>query len=189
MIGGDTTGRQSPSGYHEWSFDVKAKYLLKSNMQLIFATQLLQQQKVPVYHKIQLENFAINEMQPQQRLLSYIRLQVQGRSRLVKGLEVTASFQQHTEGRNSRKNGSSILRRERDNTGTGGLAIGILSEINSVWTANTGIELYQDRVSSTRKDMNDQTGTAVQKRGLYPDGQIMAIILLTAFIISVLENG
>ena len=58
MIGGDTTGKQSPSGYNEWSFDVKAKFLLKENMQLTLANQFLQQQNVPVYHKVILENFA-----------------------------------------------------------------------------------------------------------------------------------
>jgi hemoglobin/transferrin/lactoferrin receptor protein len=170
LIGGDTTGKQSPSGYDEWSFDFKTKYLLKPHMQLILATQFLRQQSVPVYHKLQLENFAINEMDPQQRLLSYARLQVHGRSRLVRELEATLSFQQQTEGRNSRKNGSSILRSERDNTNTAGFTIDMFSDINKIWTANSGIELYHDRVSSSRKDVSIQNGATVQNRGLYPDG-------------------
>jgi hemoglobin/transferrin/lactoferrin receptor protein len=170
LVGGDTTGSQSPSGYDEWSADFKAKYLLKPGMQLIFATQFLQQQSVPVYHKVRLENFAINEMDPQQRLLSYARLQVNGHSRMVRGLEATLSFQQQTEGRKSRKNGSSILRSERDNTSTAGLTIDIFSHISKAWTANSGIELYHDKVSSSRKDTDMQSGTTAQKRGLYPDG-------------------
>ncbi len=169
LIGGDTTGRQSPSGYDEWSFDFKAKYLLKPDIQLIFATQFLRQQSVPVYHKLLLENFAINEMDPQQRLLSYARLHVKGHSRLVSGLQATLSFQQQTEGRNSRKNGSSILRSERDQTNTAGFTIDVSSEINKIWTASTGIELYRDGVGSTRKDIDIQSGATVQKRGLYPD--------------------
>jgi hemoglobin/transferrin/lactoferrin receptor protein len=170
LIGGDTTGRQSPSGYDEWSFDCKTKYLLQPDIQLTFATQFLQQQAVPVYHKLQLENFAINEMDPQQRLLSYARLQVHGRSRIVRGLEATLSFQQQTEGRRSSKNGSSILRSERDNTNTAGFTIDVFSDINKIWTANSGIELYHDRVGSTRKDIDVQNGTTALKRGLYPDG-------------------
>ncbi len=170
LIGGDTTGRQSPSRYDEWSFDFKTKYLLQPDVQLTFATHFLRQQSVPVYHKLQLENFAINEMNPQQRLLSYARLQVHGRSRLIRELEATLSFQQQTEGRNSRKNGSSILRSERDNTGTAGFTIDVFSSINKIWTANSGIELYHDRVGSTRKDIDMQSGATAQKRGLYPDG-------------------
>lgn len=169
IIGGDTTGKQSPSGYDEWSFDAKAKFLLKENMQLILANQLLQQQHVPVYHKVRLENFSLNEMDPQQRLFSYAKLILQNRSTLFKETEFTISFQQGTEGRNSRKNGSTTLRKERDKTSTIGITADVASAFNKIWTANSGIEVYTDRVGSIREDMNIQTGASSSKRGLYPD--------------------
>ena len=114
LVGGDTTGRQSPSGYDEWSLDMKAKFLLTENIRLTVANQFLQQKNVPVYHKVLLENFAVNEMDPQQRLLSYARLDLQGRSRLMKQTEISLSYQQSIEGRNSLKNGSTSLRKEKD---------------------------------------------------------------------------
>ncbi len=169
IIGGDTTGKQSPSGYDEWSFDVKAKFLVKENMQLILANQLLQQRHVPVYHKIQLENFSLNEMDPQQRLLSYAKLSLQSHSSLFKETEFTISFQQGTEGRNSQKNGSTTLRKEKDRTSTIGITADVASVFNKIWTANSGIEVYTDRVGSLREDVNIQTGAASSKRGLYPD--------------------
>lgn len=169
IIGGDTTGKQSPSGYNEWAFDVKAKFLVKENIQLTLANQFLQQQHVPVYHKVQLENFAVNEMDPQQRLLTYARVNVQGRSLLVKETEITFSFQQGIEGRNSLKNGSTALRKEKDQTKTTGITADVLSAINKRWTANSGIEIYYDKVNSTRQDINTQTNVADVKRGLYPD--------------------
>jgi hemoglobin/transferrin/lactoferrin receptor protein len=169
IIGGDTTGKQSPSGYNEWAFDVKAKFLLKENIQLTVANQFLQQQHVPVYHKVQLENFAVNEMDPQQRLLTYARVNVQGRSLLVKETEITLSFQQGIEGRNSLKNGSAALRKEKDQTKTTGITADVLSVINTRWTANSGIEIYTDKVNSSRQDINTQTSAADIKRGLYPD--------------------
>lgn len=169
IIGGDTTSKQSPSGYDEWSFDAKAKFLLKENMQLILANQLLQQQHVPVYHKVRLENFSLNEMDPQQRLFSYAKLISQSRSRLFKETEFTISFQQGTEGRNSRKNGSTTLRKERDKTSTIGITVDVASAFNKIWTANSGIEVYTDRVGSIREDINIQTGSSSSKRGLYPD--------------------
>lgn len=169
IIGGDTTGKQSPSGYDEWSFDTKAKFLLKENIQLILANQLLQQQHVPVYHKVRLENFSLNEMDPQQRLFSYAKLILQSRSLLFKETEFTVSFQQGTEGRNSRKNGSTTLRNERDKTSTIGITADVASAFNKIWTANSGIEVYTDRVGSIREDINIQTGASSSKRGLYPD--------------------
>ncbi len=169
LVGGDTTGRQSPSGYDEWSLDMKAKFLLKENIQLTVANQFLQQGNVPVYHKVLLENFTINEMDPQQRLLSYARMNVQGKSSLFKETEVTFSFQQTIELRNSLKNGTTSLRKEKDKINTIGFTTDVFSEFNKIWTANSGIELYYDKVGSTREDMNTQTGVSLPKRGLYPD--------------------
>lgn len=169
LIGGDTTGRQSPSGYEEWSVDIKAKFLLREKIQLVIANQFLRQGHVPVYHKVKLENFGLNEMDPQQRLLSYGRLIIQGNSALLKETAVTISFQQGIEGRSSQKNGSNLLRKERDQTSTVGITADILSEFNKVWTANSGAEVYLDKVGSTRKDITTTTGATVSKRGLYPD--------------------
>ncbi|MGZ8551693.1 MAG: TonB-dependent receptor, partial [Chitinophagaceae bacterium] len=169
LVGGDTTGRQSPSGYDEWSLDMKAKFLLKENIQLTIANQFLQQENVPVYHKVVLENFAVNEMDPQQRLLSYARINAQGKSSFFKETEITLSYQQTIEGRNSRKNGTTGLRKEKDKINTLGFTTDIFSEFNNVWTANSGIELYYDKVGSTREDIDIQTGLSSPKRGLYPD--------------------
>jgi hemoglobin/transferrin/lactoferrin receptor protein len=169
LIGGDTTGKQSPSGYDEWAFDIKAKWKLSEKMQFTAATQFLQQQHVPVYHKVRLEDFAVNEMEPQRRLLSYAKLNTKGRNRLLKEIEVTLSYQQNAEGRSSIKNNSTTLRKERDEINTAGFTIDVVSTIESRWTANSGIELYHDNVSSTRNDINTQTALNVPKRGLYPD--------------------
>jgi hemoglobin/transferrin/lactoferrin receptor protein len=54
LVGGDTSGRQSPSGYKELALDLKTKFLLRPNVQLTVAHQRIQQQDVPVYHKIKL---------------------------------------------------------------------------------------------------------------------------------------
>lgn len=170
LVGGDTTGRQSPSGYDEWSLDMKAKFLLSENIQLTVANQFLQQKNVPVYHKVVLENFAVNEMDIQQRLLSYARMNILGKSSVFKETEITLSFQQSIEGRSSRKNGSSSsLRKERDGIKTMGFTADVFSEFNKIWTANSGIELYYDNVGSTRKDINIQTSVSSNLRGLYPD--------------------
>lgn len=169
LIGGDTTGKQSPSGYKEWSADLKAKWKLNPETELIMAGQLLQQSHVPVYHKLVLEDFAVNEMDPQQRLLTYARLRRRGRSVFFRQTEITLSYQQGMEGRYSRKNGTNILRKEKDETNTIGLTADFFSAFTRHWTANSGVELYQDKVSSTRADQNIISGMETAKRGLYPD--------------------
>lgn len=169
LVGGDTTRTQTPSGYDEWSFDIKTKFLINSNTQLTVANQFLQQQHVPVYYKVVLENFDVNEMNPQERLLSYARLNTEGKSAIFKESEITVSLQQNIEGRNSLKNGSTSLRKENDRVRTLGVTASIFSEFNKNWTANSGIELYQDKINSTRNDVETQTGVSSAKRGLYSD--------------------
>ncbi len=170
LIGGDTTGRQSPSGYKELALDVKTKFRLKSNVQLTLAHQMLKQQNVPVYHKVKLENYALNEMSPQERGMTYAKVNWTTNNRAIKDINVVASLQNSIEQRNSRKNNSNELRKERDKINTVGLTIDVFSQIKSWWTANSGADLYYDKVYSTREDINTQTEAKSAKRGLYPDG-------------------
>ena len=168
LIGGDTTGRQSLSGYKEWSFDTKAKIALRKNIELTLAYQFFEQFNVPVYHKLKLENFALNEFDPQKRSLAYARLNIQGNTVLTKEIEVIGSWQKTAEGRNSRKNGSNTLRKENDGINTLGFTVDVLSQFSEAWTSNSGIDLYHDKVESGRKDINTQNGSVTEMRGLYP---------------------
>ena len=172
LIGGDTTGKQSPSGYDEWGLDLNLKFSLQKNTTLQFVSQLLQQQHVPVYHKVRLENFQLNEMDPQRRLFSYARLRKVNGSRIFKETELTVSLQEGKEGRNNQKNGSQVLRQERDRVRTAGLTLDINSVLTRHWSANSGIEVYLDKIFSTREDINLSTAVADQKRGLYPDRSV-----------------
>jgi|CXWL01.1.fsa_nt_gi outer membrane receptor protein involved in Fe transport len=168
LIGGDTTGKQSPSGYKELAADLKMKFLVSEKWQFILSHQSLQQQHVPVYHKMILENFAINEMDPQKRILNYARLKGNTANLFFKQIEITTSWQQSIEGRNSRKNGSATLRKENDKINTLGFTADVLTQINNWWAANSGIEIYTDKVESTREDVNQSTNVSKQLRGLYP---------------------
>lgn len=169
LIGGDTTGKQSPSGYDEWGTDLNLKLRLNEDLTLQVVSQLLQQQHVPVFHKVQLENFLLNEMDPQRRLFSYARIRKVNGSRIFRETELTVSFQEGKEGRNNQKNGSQVLRVERDRVRTAGLTLDNISVFSRHWSANSGIEIYLDKVFSTREDINLSTSTTEQKRGLYPD--------------------
>ena len=150
LIGGDTSGKQSPSGYKELAFDAKVKLRLKENVGLTVAHQFFQQQHVPVYHRVVLENFALNEFDPQQRMLTYAKLNTETKNNLFREIAFIASWQQTIEGRNSRRNGSNILRRERDKVNTLGFTVDVASHFSKVWSANSGVEVYADKVNSMR---------------------------------------
>lgn len=174
LVGGDTTGTQTPSGYREFDFDLKGKFALTQRTTLTLAHQNVHQQLVPVYHKVQLENFAVNEFDPQRRALSYARLEQSLDRGVWQSLSVTASLHQTEEGRRSQKNGSSVERYENDRVRSLGFGAQVGNRFNSRWSANSGVEVYHDLVNSTRTDTDQSTSEVTEKRGLYPDGATMA---------------
>lgn len=170
LIGGKETGRQSPSGYDEQAFDAKIMAQLNSAVQLTLASQMTRQEHVPLYHKIVLENYLQNEFDPQQRMLSYARMNIKGNHKLLNRIKITASWQNSEEGRLSRKNESSVQVREKDKVNTLGLTLEVNSKPFNAWTATSGIEIYHDKVGSTRREHTvDGNSPVIQKRGLYPD--------------------
>lgn len=170
LIGGKNTGTQSPSGYREYAFDTKIAFELEKNITLTFANQLLKQSHVPIYHKVLLENYALNEFEPQQHMISYARLNIQGSRKLFNQIKVITSWQNNTEGRISQKNGNNLLVKEVDRVNTLGVTADIFSSLSSLWSANSGVEFYHDNVGSKRSEINTLlSGSFVAKRGLYPD--------------------
>lgn len=170
LIGGKNTGKQSPSGYNEYAFDTKIAFAVKDNIQLTFANQFFRQENVPIYHKVVLENYLLNEFDQQQRMLTYARMNIQGHQKLFNQVKLIASWQEGIEGRNFQKNGSSLLTKERDEINTLGFTADINSRLSNKWTVNSGIEIYHDQVGSTKNEITDSgSGLIVEKRGLYPD--------------------
>jgi hemoglobin/transferrin/lactoferrin receptor protein len=169
IVGGDTTGRQSPSGYKELAFDIKGKFKISENWESVISHQTVQQKNIPLFFRIKLENFAINEFNPQNRSLSYFQLNGKTDKELLKSIGFTASLQNTSEQRNTRKNGSDVLRTETDKVETLGLTLNVISSISNSWTASSGIEFYQDVVNSDRIDQNIKTNSIQKSRGLYPD--------------------
>jgi hemoglobin/transferrin/lactoferrin receptor protein len=170
LVGGKETGVQSPSGYTEYAFDGKLLFALKENMQLTLASQFLNQSHVPVYHKVVLENYEVNEFQPQQRLMNYARLNIQGRKKIFNQVKFIASWQQNTENTAAQKNNTVLMQLDSNRVNTLGFVADVTSAFSKIWSANSGIEFYHDVVSSSRL-VTDNSGVVppLEKRGLYPD--------------------
>lgn len=173
LVGGDTTGRQQPSAYRELDFDLKGKIALSRRAILTLVHQNVHQTEVPVFHKVQLENFALNQFEPQRRALSYARLEQNLDHGIWKSLRVTTSLHQTEEGRESRKNGSRVLRVENDQVRSLGTNAQITNVFSKYWSANSGLEFYHDLVQSGRTDLDQNTGVTTSKRGLYPNNASM----------------
>ncbi len=173
LVGGDTTGRQNPTGYKEIDFDLKGKILLSPSSDLTISYQSVNQNDVPVYHKVILENYAVNKMDPQKRNLAYLKLNQKVNASLLKSLLFKASFQYSEEGRELRKNGSSVLRTENDKVYSSAFSAEAFTKKGIVWSANSGLEVYHDEVKSVRTDSDLSMNETDSKRGLYPDGANM----------------
>jgi outer membrane receptor protein involved in Fe transport len=174
IVGGDTTGIQAPNGYRELDYDLKSKIRLSPSSVVTLAYQNVHQQDVDVYHKVELENYAVNKMDPQNRKLAYIRLNQDMNHGIMKSATLTASMQNTEEGRESRKNGSNTLRNENDKVRSLAFSAETHTSKGETWSTSSGIEIYNDLVNSTRTDTDLSTSAAVSKRGLYPDGSTMS---------------
>ncbi len=176
IVGGDTTGRQTPTGYKELDFDLKGKIFFSQSTDLTLLFQHVRQMDVPVYHKISLENYALYKMDPQERDLGYLRFKHRFNEGILKSAVLTASLHNSEEGREMQKKGSLLYRKENDKVHSYGVSAEVLVSSGKIWSANNGIEVYHDLVNSSRTDIDLSTYAAVQKRGLYPDGAEMTSI-------------
>lgn len=170
LVGGDTTGRQTPSGYRERAVNAALRLKLTNAAELTLAHQSLEQRHVPVYFRYRLENFALNEFDPQRRNLTYAKLETSSENRFFQKITATLSHQATREGRISQRRGSASRRTETDRVRTLGATANVFSQLSPTWTANSGVEIYQDLVNSDRVDENQTTGQRSTSRGLYPDG-------------------
>ena len=169
LIGGDTTGVQSPSGYKEQAYDLQAKWKLKNKSMITLASQQLIQKEVPLYHRVKLENFAYYHFAPQVRGLHYAKWELTAKSKLISSASFTASFQQTKEVRKYLKNGNANQFEETDKVKTFGLSAEIHSSIKPNWTAISGVEWYHDLVNSNKQQISVSNGSVLMQRGLYPD--------------------
>lgn len=169
LLAGKSIGIQKPTGYDEKALNLKTK--LKFNQsEIVLAHQTFVADHVPLYHKVVLENFKINEFGEQKRKLSYFKFNQNTSSKYFENISIIASLQNTYESRISQKNNSNTKTFELDQVKTIGLTTNFQSTIVSNWKANSGIELYNDLVKSEKQSQN-VTSEVITKlaRALYPN--------------------
>ncbi|MFZ9171246.1 MAG: TonB-dependent receptor plug domain-containing protein [Sediminibacterium sp.] len=170
IVGGEGIGHQAPSGYREKNYDIKAKVKLTSNQEITLSTQNTIQRDIPIYHKIVLENFKINQVDKQVHNLNYLKYRYANNSKVISEILVTLSQQRSIENRSNQKNNASLLRKERDTIHTTGITAEMIVKPRKNWISNTGVDIYSDLVNSNTIETNTSATTQTQKRGLYPNG-------------------
>ena len=170
--GGESVGKQAPTGYSERNYDLKTKIKIDNKQELTISSQNTTQKNIPIYHKILLENFRVNQMDDQIHNLHYAKYKYKGNNKLVNELIVNTSIQRALENRSLQKNNAVIIRNENDTIHTTGVTAEIISKPTSFWTINTGFDYYKDRVNSIATELNTSTSHRILKRGLYPNKSI-----------------
>ena len=170
--GGESVGKQAPTGYSERNYDLKTKIKIDNKQELTISSQNTTQKNIPIYHKILLENFRVNQMDDQIHNLHYVKYKYKGNTKLVNELILNTSIQRSVENRSLQKNNAIIKRNENDTIHTTCITAEIISKPTNFWTINTGFDYYKDRVNSIASELNTSTSNQILKRGLYPNKSI-----------------
>ncbi|MCU0375609.1 MAG: TonB-dependent receptor [Chitinophagaceae bacterium] len=168
LYGGDSTGRQRPSGYNERNWNLKAKLAVGKQATITLSAQQVNQYDVPLYHRVRLENFEYYNFHPQRMLISYARLAVLAKGGPLKQWSITPVYKRSTEARQYHRNGNANYFYEQDAINSIGTVVETNWQFAKNWTSNTGAEWYYDKVASERNLTN--TAGTTRQRGLYPDG-------------------
>ena len=169
IVRGVGLGLQRPTGYNEWDYFGKIRQKVSKTWVIEGLLQTTQQTQVPVFHKIQLENFKINEMDLQKYQRGYLKTVGQYENPIFRKIEFSVSQQTSIEQRKLQKNASTSLRAERDEINTMGILANVQSQFSSTWSAHSGIDYFNDRINSSREDINLTNNSIKALRGLYPN--------------------
>jgi outer membrane receptor protein involved in Fe transport len=172
LWGGESVGKQTPTGYTEKNYDLKVKIKINDRQELTISSQNTAQSNVPIYHKIVLENYKINQVDKQIRNLNYLKYKFKGKTKWFNEFIFNASKQRSVEKRSLQKNNAAILRNENDTIHTTGVTAEIISNPTNFWSINTGFDYYKDKVNSIATELNTSTSAQNLKRGLYPNNAV-----------------
>jgi len=178
IVAGGDLGTLTPTGYPEKALDGVIKHRFNNKQLLTGSVQFHRQEDVPLYHKIENGDYSRYHFDPQQRLLSYLRLESFYESPLFSKIRYTVSYQNSLEKRIKQKSGSTITDEEEDKVSTFNGSVEVFSRPASYWDISSGIEYYHDYVRSRIFSTDEQSGESQTGRGLYPDGSTAGSIAL-----------
>lgn len=169
VVAGGSLGTLIPTGYNEYSVDVKLKQRINKNQEVIGAYQHHNLMHVPLYHKVVSGEYSTYEFDPQRRDLGYLRWKIGIGNKVFKSLTYTASWQNSLEVRKKQKVGEPVFRTERDEVQTIGNTLELISAPATNLLISSGLEFYHDNIYSSATELDGSNDVLVDLRGLYPD--------------------
>lgn len=166
---GQGLGKQAPSSYNERAADAKAVLKLSKRSQLTLAYNGVFQSEIERYDQY-VTVAQVAQFDPQTRQLAYGRFNWEGRSPWMQGLSLTASWQFAEEGRIFQRKNNVNRVEELDEIRTLGYVLEWHAQPAAFWKMTSGLELYNDQVSSAGININTETLARSTRRGLYPAG-------------------
>ncbi|MEM6342637.1 MAG: TonB-dependent receptor [Bacteroidota bacterium] len=160
--------------YKERAGDFKARIKLSPKQELTLAYQFIRQTEVEDFAALQYEDFEENQLLPRQRELSYIRYGAYTDNEWFQEIRATVSYQSYQENRVSVPSGFQYEYIGKDKVNTYGGNVEVHSQPGLYWNIVSGVEYYQDQVSSslTRRALGAQD--VEQLMGRLPDGSSMS---------------
>lgn len=171
IYAGENLGIESPSGYSQNDLLFKGLWKISDKQKLTLNYQWVRQDTVPRYDKVAQKDYEYYNFSLQQRQLAYVRFDQEWDNSHINNFQLTTSFQQSNEERDTRKNDSFINKNERDDVSTVGLNTQLNASLFKKIESVFGGDFYYDWISSSRKFENSETDQdIIFPRGLYPDG-------------------
>ena len=178
--GGDSV---DPSGYRVKAADIKWRYQLNADSELMLSGQYLEQPSTPRVDELVpgygQENPSSEqyEFKPNRREFLHARYRLHSESRWFSDFEAHLARQVITDDRLTQDWGSTEITREKNESRLDGLTL----QFNSPWGKGAGpgrhliwgFEYYADEVSSSRLRTETQTGESAPRRGRFPDDSSM----------------
>ncbi|MBK7106892.1 MAG: TonB-dependent receptor [Ignavibacteriae bacterium] len=192
IIAGNGIGKESPSSYDEYSFNLKNNHLLNENILLTYSYQYFRQNDVDRFDQVDERGYEYYKFDPQIRQLAYLKSEIFSKNNLYKNVSFTFSWQKSDEERKVKKISELKSTNEKDVIDTWGANFLILSEPVEKLKINSGVEYYYDYIKSSATIFNLENNTNEEKRGLYSDGSKfhnLSVFLLANFKLNDFDFG
>jgi outer membrane receptor protein involved in Fe transport len=167
------------SGYDSTAADGKLLFDLGDNADMMLSVQYLEQPNTPRVDEL-IAGFGQDEpsselfaFRPNQREFYHARLRMTPGYSWLDSIEAHLGRQDITDDRKTRDFGSTITVDESNKSELTGLTVQFASPIDDNTRLTYGVELYQDDVSSGRRQTDSSTSISETVAGRFPDGATM----------------
>ncbi len=168
-----------PSDYTAHAGDAKMLITPSKNHEVLFNFQYLEQPKTPRTDELvpgfgqTVPSSAVFFFEPNNRIFVHGRYRFLQPLSFVDVAELNAAYQEINDDRRQRDFGSVNENRERNSSELKGVTLQASSHWGELMTFTYGGEAYFDKINSSRKATNIQTGTTQVVSPRFPDGSTM----------------